>query len=409
MNKLTKIIKLTQDYIFLKNTDLAISLPEVNKEKANEVTLLMSSLIQNIIEIIKYEFDNKIEIFCKWLGYQDDEIEILKTFCLPISKNIPMRIDLYQNEGQYKLLEINAGPNLGGLAFSIVQRFIESKESLDPLQIWVNWIKNTINYPQNSQQIIAIIEDKSSLNQIIPRIIIMKNELQKSGIHSVIISPDKLAKKDDGLYYNEQKISWLYNLFDIIDIKNNPNEYKDIISTIKEKKVNLIAGFEGRIIGNKSCLTMVYNDRFTKYFNKTDLIKLRNLIPETNIPNVDNLKYLINNKNDFTLKPCHGHGGELVECGWNIDKQSWINKMTTAVKIHGKYIVQKRVNPQIFEGEIFFCNGKGVVKNLTLQGVQGIFIFESKLAGGFWRVNPEGSEPIINFKKGAIIGHMVIN
>lgn len=127
---------------------------------------------------------------------------------------VMMGYDFHLTPTAPKLIEVNT--NAGGLWFA--QRCYQADAThfsnrlgQKLLQTFFNEYALFSNTPQARPKFIAIVDENPQTQFLYPEMLIFSQLFQQAGIESCVVAPEALLYKNDGLYFNNQRIDMIYN------------------------------------------------------------------------------------------------------------------------------------------------------------------------------------------------------
>ncbi|RRO07648.1 hypothetical protein [Pectobacterium aquaticum] len=396
-----------KNHTLFTTLDFICDAPKLNRAIAEEIRLLSVAYIQGIQQAVKEYFHGDWVEFARWLGFSAEHIDVITQFSCFTAPSSYMRVDIAGEIDHPRMVELNAGPNVGGLAYSIAHRICHPGGNTDPLYQWAAWLHQLLHTPVGSRPFVAVVEDGGVLPQITPVATLMVAELQRWGIDAALVSHRDLILQEQGLFLDEKQVTHLYCLFDLVDVVNAPEEYQPLCQALEKRLVVFPAGFEGRLIGNKLCMTLVHDERFRPFFDEQLYEKLQAFIPYTWRLDDMKLESLRKQREEWIVKPAHGYGGNDILCGWELDQDTWERQLSAILAQNLPYVIQRRVPIANYSVTAFSVEKQ---EEYVMQGkcLLGIYIMNNELGGGWWRVGfPERSD-IINTSQGALAGNMML-
>jgi hypothetical protein len=402
-----KITELQSHRLF-GDTNFVYNAPTIPMVYLDDVARLSVKYVDGICEVVRRHFADDWSKFMDWLGFSAAEKALVSAFWRPVSSDLYMRVDIGDMDGEARMLEVNAGANVGGLGYSIADRIFGEKQHLDPLKNWGIWLANFVSsQPNNGQLCVAIVEDHSIFDKMLPTIEIMTQQLRTHGITAIACGHSSLTIEGEQLEVDGQAVTHLYNLFDFVDIEQDLTGYQTILSAVSAKLVCLPMGFEGRLIGNKLCMTLVHDAYFSECFDSAVLAQLQTFIPHSSRVGSANLDILREQQSNYILKPAHGYGGIDIVCGWEMAKADWLSALDRIVEQGLNYVAQRRVNLPHHPVTVFAADTKSL-QHYEAKCLKGIYVIGGQAAGGIWRVNSVEKSDIINAAQGAVVGNITV-
>ena len=155
----------------------------------------------------------------------------------------------------------------------------------------------------------------------------------KRGILSYIIDPRNVENKDDGLYYNNKRIDFVYRRATTSRLFDHFDQIQEFLTAYKENKFCMFGSFRSQIIHNKAIFQILSNREIVNFLDEDEHQFIRKHIPETDLLTEDNIekKNLKTNKEDYILKPDDGFACKGIKLGSESDQDDWEEFLDEAV------------------------------------------------------------------------------
>lgn len=342
---------------FIKAFDLSSQL------ELQFITNKINTILNKVIDHYNNDAEfKKLFKFDKWS-------QKLIDFKPKYSQNIPIaRYDIFLDDstGNFKFCEFNTG---GSAAMSKAQFIAEEMLNTQPykslskrikkenkklktwelfdsyvkqyLKIYDEWAHN-IN--KSSKKInVAIVDflDNCQLEDFKP----FRQSFIKAGCNCEICDVRDL-KFDGNLLYtnNNYKIDTIYKrvtLNDLINFKEHKGT-KALINAVLKNKVCPIDWFNNQPVHDKQICYILRNPITHKFLSPSEISFIKNKIPATYklTKDFDNIKEIINNKNDFILKPLNSRDSIGIYSGRDLNQKQWEEKIQKCCEANN-YIVQE--------------------------------------------------------------------
>ncbi|MDN8541816.1 hypothetical protein QZH36_10220 [Erwinia sp. BC051422] len=397
-----------KNHTLFTTLDFICDAPKLDRAVAEEIRALSVAYTEGILQAVKGYFNGDWIEFARWLGFSAEHIEVIDWFSCFTSPASYMRVDIAGEIDNPRMVELNAGPNVGGLAYSVAHRICRPGGNTDPLYQWAAWLHQLVQAQQtHSRPFVAVVEESRVLPQITPVATLMVAELQRWGIDAELVSHRDLILQEQGLFLAGKQVTHLYCLFDLVDVVNAPEEYQPLCQALQKQQVILPAGFEGRLIGNKLCMTLVHDERFRPFFNEALYEKLQAFIPYTWRFDEVKLDSLRQQREEWIVKPAHGYGGNDILCGWELEQETWERQLTAILAQKLPYVVQRRV-PIASYSVTAFSVAQQEEYAMQAKCLLGVYIMNNELGGGWWRAGRPERSDIINTSQGALAGNVML-
>ncbi|MFA6446478.1 MAG: hypothetical protein WCW14_04500 [Candidatus Paceibacterota bacterium] len=172
-----------------------------------------------------------------------------------------------------------------------------------------------------------------------------KNKLTKLGWKNVSVGTFKdLIFKKGSFYFNDLKIDVLRRGSELSKIRTIPDFIPRLIEAEKNGLL-VINNFKMRLLGYKSLLAALWDERFHKYLTSDEIDSIKKILPETyKLDSVKiNKEILLNNKNIWVIKPIDLTEGADVFVGEACTPDEWSIALSRAYTNPQKWIAQHKV------------------------------------------------------------------
>lgn len=171
-----------------------------------------------------------------------------------------------------------------------------------------------------------------------------KIKLEKFGWNNISVGTfDDLIYKDGFFYYNDRKIDLIRRGAENFKLSLIPGLMEKLINAQKSGQVKIINNFKNRLLGHKSLLAALWDERFHKYLESTEINAIKDLLPKTVKLNPENLIWAKENKDLFVLKPVDLAEGKGVSVGCDLEQKAWNEKLDLAMKNFTYWILQEKI------------------------------------------------------------------
>jgi hypothetical protein len=213
----------------------------------------------------------------------------------------------------------------------------------------------------------------------------LKNYIIKSGYNCEICDIRKLKYSNNKLWHNDYKIDLIYRRAVTDEMLNFKDEINDFIKAYKEHAVCVAGPLCSQIVHSKKIFTFFSNDISKKYFTDEEMSFIEKHLPYTkrlvNDPVL--IKKLIDNKDEFFIKPHNSYGCKGVISGSESSPEQWEEDIKEILNTkNDSYLIQKKIEiPKITL--ISDPNGNLETYKINL----GPYIFAGELIGFYGRVS----------------------
>lgn len=313
--------------------------------------------------------------------------------------DFPMgRFDIfYKSDGNHIFCELNTDGASAMNEVRVIQDFIlnsliinEMKDqNLDfkGFELFYTWISAIINnYKEFNNGIddkpnIAIIDFKGEGTEYEFREF-QKRFLEK-GYKTFICDPRELKYIKGNLYYNDNLIKLVYRRATTIRLLEEASDINDFLTAYRDGAICVVGGLVSQIIHNKVLFAILHDFKKVSFLDKRDKEFIKKHIPFTKIIDFANqkmIKNIVENKNNWILKPFDQFAGKGVFAGRDFGQDQWKRILDN---IKGEdYILQKFIDIP----KMVMANLVDDCKFEEFGFLLGLFSYNNKLTGLYTRV-----------------------
>ena len=225
----------------------------------------------------------------------------------------------------------------------------------------------------------------------------LKKCLQNEGIPAEVAQWKEITAKDGFLYYDDRIISVLFRaeLSERI-VSRDYDSYQKILDVALKNNIFIYNPTSTLIAGSKNIMALWFTDLFQNLLTAKEKSIINKFIPKTYFINEDNQNYIINNKNNFVLKPNFGHGGQGIVIGKNEHENKW--KDVVKIALNKKdYIAQEYIKPMVNKIDILDLQKNKISSNIEVNINVNPWYCSKKMIGISGRF---AKNDIINIKQG---------
>jgi glutathionylspermidine synthase len=234
-----------------------------------------------------------------------------------------------------------------------------------------------------------------------PDIDLTIERLSGRGADVAFADPRDLELDGDELVHEGRRVDLLYKRVITSELLDEPDA-RAILEAYKAGTICMVNAPRSVIVGNKKIMAALRSERIQDELSPTERRAVDAYVPwtvelvegpvEVKGLTVDLRYLLLDNREEFVLKPARGYGGEDVYLGANTDPETW--GQIVDENMGGDWIVQEQVEipralyPRMEDGEVRF----------TLSNVNvNPFVFGGRFAGAYTRIS---TEDVINVSAG---------
>lgn len=353
-----------QENILFGDRPLSLSVrPSLLTEKAYSELQDAVYLIRQAVLKIADHFLNRESVLSE-LGITPRERELIKIPTNVIRLSATARFDAFMTNDSFRFVEINgespAGAGylskLSGLypELEIFKQFTKKYpvRFVDPLQHLIQGLLRVYREEFGGRELrpVFAIVDKVDIPTR-HEFSLIQNYLSESGIECVITDPRNLELKDGWLYAEGKRIDILYRRLLMNDYFEMQDECKAMLEGYKAQKTCFLNTFRSNLVHKKSIFSLLTDRDYNFILNASQLEAIQRHIPWTRKLTyrktrfrkqlIDLVDYVIQNKDEFVLKPNDSYGGKGVSIGEDITQLAWEDNVKEAI-LEG-YVVQEVV------------------------------------------------------------------
>jgi glutathionylspermidine synthase len=368
-----------------------------SEEEANLFTDVVTTLNQILIKVINKYLEE--EDFRQYFDFSS-RLEELILVEPGYQSNLPLgRFDVFYYGGsKIKFCELNADGSSGMVKTNILEKnFKESraveelqkKYELDYLEAVDSWVDTLlVNYEEFPGAVekpnIAIMDFKGygmrgEFKQF-------KEVIERRGLEVKIVDPREVKYDGDYLYKDDFRIDLVYRRAVTTDLMDYYNELDDLLEAYREQAVCIVGSFRSQVIHNKVIFSILHDEEKVSFLTAEELDFVKETIPYTiNFTDIEEnqLAEVINNKDDWVLKPRDDYGAHGVVIGCDVSQNEWetrVEKLDPA-----NYLLQEFL--PLPEKELATFNQAGEVDFESYKYSLGLFSYNGELHGIYTRAD----------------------
>lgn len=376
-------------------------MPKFYTDKDVENFKNITTTISNILKKVVDEFIEDENYRTKF-GFSDWINELI---LLPTKYNSPFpmaRFDIFYNyDESFKFCEINTdGSSAMNEEKELSSIFLDTKAAKEfkkefdfsPFELFESWVDELLNiYSENHDKgnpSIAIVDfvNKSSMDEFVE----FRDRFRKRGLWCEIVSPDEIEYNEDGyLYFDNKKIDIVYRRLVTRDLIDNKEKIEDFIKGIRKGKTEIIGPIKSQIAHNKIVFKILQEEDTLEFLNNEEKEFIKKHIPYTKELILDNLDVdeIIENKNDYIIKPMDLYASKGVYAGKEYNSNEW--EKLVKQNDNNNYLIQEYFNPP----ETLMIDFDGEKLERNFKNITGLYVYNEKFYGIYSRV---GKKAIIS-------------
>ncbi|MEF8916985.1 MAG: circularly permuted type 2 ATP-grasp protein [Candidatus Bipolaricaulota bacterium] len=316
--------------------------------------------------------------------------------------HFPMaRFDIFYdyNEG-LKFCEFNTDGSAGMNEARVLQNAIYSSEAMEsipedcevnyytPMENWIDTIVDTYHEftgKQEDPRTVAIVDFQGDgINSEFQE---YKERFEARGYKTMICDPRELEYDGDNMFFDSERIDLVYRRATTHKIVERYGEVEPFLEAYKDGNVCVIGGFTSQVVHNKSLFAILQEEAYTDFLSEEEKEFIQNYLPLSRIfhEGDSSLKdQLVEEKDQFLLKPFDKFAGHGVYVGDDFDQDEWEEKVD---EVQGNnYIAQEYCN--VPEKEFLYVKD-GDLSFEKFGYLIGLFLYNQEINGLYTRVGRE--------------------
>ncbi|NJN44134.1 MAG: hypothetical protein HC806_04990 [Anaerolineae bacterium] len=172
------------------------------------------------------------------------------------------------------------------------------------------------------------------------------------GYHCIITDPRQVEYKNGKLWTDTGvQIDFIYKRVLISELLGQGGINHPVIQAVRDRAVCMVNPFRCKALYKKASLAALSDDANHHLYNKSEITAIQTHIPWTRLlteghttyegRSVDLIPFLIDNKDQYVVKPNDDYGGRGIVLGWTVEQSVWERALEVGVK--NPTIVQKRI------------------------------------------------------------------
>jgi uncharacterized circularly permuted ATP-grasp superfamily protein len=180
---------------------------------------------------------------------------------------------------------------------------------------------------------------------------ILKNYFVAQGYPALIADPHDLEYNGDYLSVEGLRIDIVYKRVIIHEFLSEFELDHPLVHAYRQGRVCMANSFRTKLAHKKSTFAVLSDPAYAYLFDSSELEMIQKHIPWTRFVRPSRTVFqgaefdletlILNERDQFVLKPNDDYGGHGVFLGWETDRQQWQEAVKAAVKT--PYVVQERV------------------------------------------------------------------
>ncbi|MEV4139337.1 hypothetical protein AB0J72_45140 [Dactylosporangium sp. NPDC049742] len=353
-------------------------------------------------------FDGDRRRLCAELGMDARATDLACAVAPGAGTPVYARPDLYFDGTGFRLLELNAGSELGGVDWAAINegylrlpefRAFASEHDLryvdtgDEIATYLRRLAAPVT--GGADPVVALTDISKNIARYNAWYMSFVHHMASRGIDVCITHIADLAERDGRLHVDGTPVDVVMRYFTLEEFCAEPRAEEWLAPVLRAQDkgtVVFFASFDHGITANKGNLALVSQLRDDGRLTAEEAAAVDRVLPWTRRLTPELLPQCRDERQRLVLKPGSGSSGDGVTIGWEVTDAGWEAALTAA--LDGRFVVQERVDGAIERAP----DGNGTSQWLP---VWGVFVFEQGYAGTFVRASPIGAGSVINEATGA--------
>lgn len=323
------------------------------------------------------------------------------------------RVDVFFNEDEYsiKFCEFNGDGSAGmnenrEITNSIndcptMTRF-KSGRKVYKCDLFTPWVDDFINIYSTFENKVdnptfAICDYLE--NGVVDEFYIFAKKFEEAGVPCIVCDVRELSYDGSTLVSADgTRIDAIWRRCVTNDVIDHWNESQDLIKAVEDGAVALIGSFAGHLVHDKQIFDVLMMDETLEFLTADEIDFLEQTIPTTSFLDEKdvNLQQVIDNKDEWIIKPADHYGADNVYAGCELSQAAWMDVVERFANNASGYqfIVQRYIKPfktdtlppdsEILEKADIDISDRPVSYN----NLSGLYLYDGKFQGVFSRLGP---------------------
>ncbi|MEV4511079.1 hypothetical protein AB0K00_19150 [Dactylosporangium sp. NPDC049525] len=351
-------------------------------------------------------FDGDRRRLCAQLGVDARATELA---CAPGARTpLYARPDLYHDGTGFRLLELNAGSELGGVDWAAINdaylrlpdfRRFAAEHDLRHVDIGeeiATYLRRlAAPVTGGADPVVALTDISKTMATYHANYVSFVEHMADRGIDIRITHIADLVERDGRLHVDGTPVDVVMRYFTLEEFCAEPQAEEWLAPVLRAQDkgtVVFFASFDHGITANKGSLALVSQLRDDGRLSAEEAAAVDRILPWTRRLTPELLPRCRADRQRLVLKPGSGSSGAGVTAGWEVTDAEWEQALTAALA--GSFVVQERVSgaPETVP------DGAGTSDWLP---VWGVFVFEQGYAGTLIRVSRVDAGAVVNEATGS--------
>jgi hypothetical protein len=376
--------------------------PHLGDDELEAVSRDVATVLDLVAALPRQLFGSDLSRFGQAVGFTSEETEIMLWSGAGDTARGFARADLARTANGFRLLELNVGSSVGGMAEASMPSLLGIHRGDSPLAEWASMVAARVRGQGHG----AIVEDDSIFASERARLEVQAEALRHScGVPVDVVSHRSLHYRDGGLWGEGGAIGWIYPAYTARDVAADRVGYRPLQSAIQAGAVAMPVDLVVKLLGSKALLAVLWSRLDDGVLDEQAAAAVCRLVPRTRCLRADLLTEAIDQQKSLVLKPAVGAGGVGVRVGREADSASWRQVLDEALSDPARQYVLQDYHPPIVEPAVIA--GPQALQQLQAHFIWGIYVADGQpMSRPLMRCRALGGSMVINYAAGAMMGSL---
>ena len=178
-----------------------------------------------------------------------------------------------------------------------------------------------------------------------------KKYFEEEGYQTIVCDPRELDYDGETLSAKGMRIDLVYKRVLINEFIERYDDVKNMYLAYRDGNACVVNPFQSKLVHKKAIFAVLTADDRDDWLDPQVIPLIDKAVPWTRVVTegqtrhdgvlVDLLPYVVDNKDEFVLKPNDDYGGKGITLGWEVDAATWQGALEGA--LNQDFVVQKRL------------------------------------------------------------------
>ncbi|MEU6920099.1 MULTISPECIES: hypothetical protein [unclassified Streptomyces] len=278
------------------------------------------------------------------------------------------RADLFVQDNQFKLLELNIGSSIGGmdnadicrglLEHPLLAEFAADRNLgyVDTLREQVNNVLVESGFQPGDRPVVALTDWPANFDNEVAYMRLLCERWRGIGLEAHPCHVGQLQVRDGRVWLEDKPVDIVFRTFTISQIVDRPELFDPVLNAAERGEVKIFTPLDTAAYASKGALAMLSDEENRGLFSAEELASVDRLLPWTRMvrpgqvtleggERVDLLQHAVDNRHELVLKPTSLYGNRGVVLGWTagLTAEEWREQVVAA--FDAPFVLQRRVRP----------------------------------------------------------------